>query len=158
MVHPEHTKQTTYLAEKPNCKSGKKWTGRKRKETNQNEGKQCFAFSNHITPLLVTLSSTLSSESSWILRNNILELKNASIPFLWSSMQWESTGFLSSYWIYCWSWAFICLKTHMKILGSVMPPTGAVSGGQWATAWGTLRKEQRKGIHPCLTIKYSLQG
>lgn len=54
-----------------------------KRERNKNQGKSCFYFSNYILPFHFlwkwTLSSTPSIDSSWILRNNILHVKIASI-------------------------------------------------------------------------------
>lgn len=129
MLHDKHTEQAAHLAGKPNCKSGKKMNWQK-KGGNKPKPRQimlCF-FKLHNTPsLLVTVSSTHSIDSSWILRNSISDVKNARILFLWNLMQLESTGFLSSYWICCWLWGFNCLKTDMKILAPVVSLTEAFS-------------------------------
>lgn len=96
MVHAEHTEQAAHLAGKPNCKSGKKkmnWQEKGGNKPNPGQIMLCL-FKLHNTPsLLVTVSSTPSKDSSWIMRNNSSDVKNASILFLWSLCHWSQQAF-----------------------------------------------------------------
>lgn len=99
MVQAEITEQAAHLAGKPNCKSGKKMNWQEKGGNKPNPGQimLCFFKLQNTPSLLVTGSPTPSIDSSWILRNNISDVKNASILLLWSLIQLEPTGFLSSY-------------------------------------------------------------